>query len=80
VRILSQLREFDPHVGAANRTLPSSSGLLEVLLIYQLFVGDIKSKICCMYGGFDARTSHKAIYTGSAYVTTVAYEALYMQC
>ena len=45
VRILSQLRELDLSVGDASRTLPSSSGLLEVLLIYQLLVGYIGSKV-----------------------------------
>jgi hypothetical protein len=37
-------REFDPHVGVTNQTLPSSSGLLEVLPIYQLFVDYVGSK------------------------------------
>ena len=45
VRILSQLRESDLPAGDANRTLPSSSGLLEVLPIYQLLVGYIGSKV-----------------------------------
>ena len=44
VRILSQLRELDLPVGAASRTLPSSSGLLEVLSLYQLPVDYIGSK------------------------------------
>ena len=35
VRILSQLRESDLPVGDANRTLRSSSGLLELLSIYR---------------------------------------------
>jgi hypothetical protein len=43
VRILSQLRELDPHVCDASRMLPLSSGLLEVLPIYQLFVDYIVS-------------------------------------
>jgi hypothetical protein len=79
VRILSQLRELDSHVSDANRTLPSSSGLLEVLPIYQLFVDYIGSKICCTYGGFNIQMSRKAIYAGSEYVITVTYEALSMQ-
>ena len=45
VRILSQLRESDLPVGDASRTLPSSSGLLEVLPIYQLLVDYIRSKV-----------------------------------
>ena len=45
VRILSQLRESDLPVGDASRTLPSSSGLLEVLSIYQLLVDYIGSKV-----------------------------------
>ena len=45
VRILSQLRESDLPVGDASRTLPSSSGLLEVLPIYQLLVDYIGSKV-----------------------------------
>ena len=45
VRILSQLRESDLPVGDASRTLPSSSGLLEVLLIYRLLVDYIGSKV-----------------------------------
>ena len=45
VRILSQLRESDLPVGDASRTLPTSSGLLEVLPIYQLLVGYIGSKV-----------------------------------
>ena len=44
VRILSQLRESDLPVGDASRMLPSSSGLLEVLPIYQLLVDYIGSK------------------------------------
>ena len=45
VRILSQLRESDLPVGDASRTLPSSSGLLEVLPIYRLLVDYIGSKV-----------------------------------
>ena len=45
VRILSQLRESDLPVGDASQTLPSSSGLLEVLPIYQLLVDYIGSKV-----------------------------------
>ena len=45
VSILSQLRESDLPVGDASRTLPSSSGLLEVLPIYQLLVDYIGSKV-----------------------------------
>ena len=45
VRILSQLRESDLPVGDASRMLPSSSGLLEVLPIYQLLVDYIGSKV-----------------------------------
>ena len=45
VRILSQLRKSDLPVGDASRTLPSSSGLLEVLPIYQLLVDYIGSKV-----------------------------------
>jgi hypothetical protein len=45
VRILSQLRELDFPVGDASWTLPSSSGLLEVLPIYQLLVDYIGSKV-----------------------------------
>ena len=45
VRILSQLRESDLPVGDASRTLPSNSGLLEVLPIYQLLVDYIGSKV-----------------------------------
>ena len=45
VRILSQLRELDLPVGDASRTLPSSSGFLEVLPIYQLLVDYIGSKV-----------------------------------
>ena len=45
VRILSQLREFDLPVDDASRTLPSSSGLLEVLPIYQLSVDYTGSKV-----------------------------------
>ena len=45
VRILSQLRESDLPVGDASRTLPSSSGLLEVLAIYQLLVDYIGNKV-----------------------------------
>ena len=45
VRILSQLRESDLPVGDASLTLPSSSGLLEVLPIYQLLVDYIGSKV-----------------------------------
>ena len=44
VRILSHLRESDLPVGDASQTLPSSSGLLEVLPIYQLLVDYIESK------------------------------------
>ena len=44
IRILSQLRESDLPVGDASRTLPSSSGLLEVLPIYRLLVDYIGSK------------------------------------
>ena len=44
VRILSQLRELDLPVSDASRTLPSRSGLLEVLPIYQLLVDYIGSK------------------------------------
>jgi hypothetical protein len=43
--MLSQLRESDLPVGDASQTLPSSSGLLEVLLIYQLLVDYIGSKV-----------------------------------
>ena len=43
--ILSQLRESDLPVGDANRILPSSSGLLVVLPIYQLLVDYIGSKV-----------------------------------
>jgi hypothetical protein len=46
VRILSQLRELDLPVGDASQTLPSSSGLLEVLPIYELLVDYIRSKVC----------------------------------
>jgi hypothetical protein len=80
VRILSQLREHGPPIGDASRTLPSSGGLFEVLPIYQLLVDYIGSKICCMNNGFDIQISCKAIYTGSEYAITVAYEALSMQC
>ena len=45
VRILSQLRESDLPVGDASWTLPSSSGLLEVLPIYQLLVDYIGIKV-----------------------------------
>ena len=45
LRILSQLRESDLPVGDASRTLPTSSGLLEVLPIYQLLVDYIGSKV-----------------------------------
>ena len=41
--MLSQLRESDLLVGDANRTLSSSSGLLELLPIYQLSVDYIGS-------------------------------------
>ena len=51
VRILSQLRESDLPVGDASRTLPSSSGLLEVLPIYQLLVDYIGSKVCSVSWG-----------------------------
>src|SRR6185312_9678728 len=44
VRILSQLRESDLPVGDANRTLRSSSGLLELLPIYRPSVDYIGSK------------------------------------
>jgi hypothetical protein len=80
VRIISQLRELDPHIGDANRTLPSSSGLFEVLPIYQLFVDFVGSKICCTYSGFGVQTYPTMIYTGSEYVILVTYEALSMQC
>jgi hypothetical protein len=42
--MLSQLRELDLPVSDASRTLSSSSGLLEVLLIYQLLVDYSGSK------------------------------------
>ena len=51
VRILSQLRESDLPVGDASRTLPSSSGLLEVLPIYRLLVDYIGSKVCSVSWG-----------------------------
>ena len=44
IRILSQLRELDLPVGDANRTLCSSSGLLELLPIYRPSVDYIGSK------------------------------------
>ena len=49
VRILSQLRESDLPAGDSSRTLPSSSGLLEVLPIYPLLVDYIGSKITREY-------------------------------
>ena len=45
VRILSQLRESDLPIGDASRMLPSSSGLVDVLPIYQLLVDYIGSKV-----------------------------------
>ena len=42
--MLSQLRETDLPVGDASRTLRSSSGLLELLPIYQPFVEYMGSK------------------------------------
>ena len=51
VRILSQLRESDLPVGDASRTLPSSSGLLEVLTLYHLLVDYIGSKVCSVSWG-----------------------------
>ena len=49
VRILSQLRESDLPVGDANRMLRSSSGLLELLPIYQPSVDYIGSKGTCEF-------------------------------
>ena len=47
--MLSQLRESDLPIGDANRTLRSSSGLLELLLIYRPSIDYIGSKGTCEY-------------------------------
>ena len=67
VRILSQLRESDLPVGDANRTLSSSSGLLELLPIYQPSVDYIGSN------GFELEFNSPSTTVFNQYVAFVAY-------
>ena len=67
VRILSQLRESDLPVGDANRMLSSSSGLLELLPIYQPSVDYIGSN------GFELEFNSPSMTVFRQYAAFVAY-------
>ena len=67
VRILSQLRESDLPVGDANRMLSSSSGLLELLPIYQPSVDYIGSN------GFELEFNSPSTTVFRQYAALVAY-------
>ena len=67
VRILSQLRESDLLVGDANRTLSSSSGLLELLPIYQPSVDYIGSN------GFEFEFNSPSTTVSRQYAAFVVY-------
>ena len=67
VRILSQLSESDLPVGDASRTISSSSGLLELLLIYQPPVDCIRSN------GFQLEFNSPSTTVSRQYAAFVAY-------
>ena len=67
VRILSQLRESDLPVGDANRMLSSSSGLLELLPIYQPSVDYIGSN------GFELEFNSLSMTIFRQYAAFVVY-------